>query len=314
MTDAAGKQRIAWPDGKRFAFTVFDDPDSQTWEAGREVYALLKDLGFRTTKGVWPMGPIREASDHGLTCAHPGYVEWVRSLIAAGFEAGYHNATSHTCTREETIRGLDLFREHFGSYPSAMAHHYNCNENLYWGDGRLSGWRKPLYNLLTRFSMTGRFHGDTPGHPYFWGDVCRDRIRYCRSFVFDDVNTLNAWSQFPYHDPDRPYVREWFVSSEGATRERFCKTLAENNQETLEEQGGLCIMYTHFGHGYFDGSLNPRFVELMTRLAARGGWYVPVSQVLDYLREKHGAVTLTSRQRADLENRWLKHKILYGTA
>ena len=46
---------MIWPGGKSFAFTIFDDPDSQTLEAGREVYALLADLGFRTTKGVWPI-------------------------------------------------------------------------------------------------------------------------------------------------------------------------------------------------------------------------------------------------------------------
>ena len=50
--------RIDWPDGHRFAFTVFDDPDALTLEKGREVYALLADLGFRTTKGTWPVtGP-----------------------------------------------------------------------------------------------------------------------------------------------------------------------------------------------------------------------------------------------------------------
>ena len=34
---------VTWPQGKRFAFTVFDDPDSQTLEAGRAVYSFLAD-------------------------------------------------------------------------------------------------------------------------------------------------------------------------------------------------------------------------------------------------------------------------------
>ena len=49
--------RITWPDNKRFAFTVFDDPDSQTLEASQAVYGFLRDRGFRTTKGVWPLAP-----------------------------------------------------------------------------------------------------------------------------------------------------------------------------------------------------------------------------------------------------------------
>jgi hypothetical protein len=298
------------PDGKRFVFTVFDDPDSQTWEAGREVYALLRDLGFRTTKGIWPMGPIRTPSDHGLTCAHPGYREWIESLVEAGFEAGYHNATSHTCFREETAQGLELFREQFGAYPRTMAHHYNCDENLYWGEGRLSGWRRTAYNLLTRGQNRNKYFGHVEGHPYFWGDLCHDRIRYCRSFTFAGINTRKAWPLFPYHDPARPLVPLWYPSSEGSNCVRFCHTISEANQERLEEEGGLCILYTHFGHGYYDGRLDARFVSLMERLAKRPGWFAPVGTVLDTMPP----VTLDDASRARLELLWLRHKMFYGTA
>lgn len=304
----------AWPEGKRFAFTIFDDPDSQTWEAGREVYAFLKDQGLRTTKGLWPMGPIRTPSDYGLTCAHPGYTEWVHSLLEAGFEAGYHNATSHTCTREETEQGLELFRRQFGAYPRTMAHHYNCDENLYWGEHRLSGWRRTAYNLLTRYQNHNHFFGHLENHPYFWGDLCHDRIEYCRSFAFGDINTFKAWPHFPYHDPDRPYVRFWYPSSEGSNQARFCHTIAEADQERLEEEGGLCIMYTHFGHGYYDGVLNKRFIALIERLAKRPAWFAPVGTVLDYLRSRQAPIVLDDRMRAQLETRWLQHKIFYGTA
>ncbi|MDQ2944803.1 MAG: hypothetical protein M3Y27_02470 [Acidobacteriota bacterium] len=305
---------LAWPAGKRFGFTIFDDPDSQTWEAGREVYALLRDLGFRTTKGLWPMGPIRTPSDHGLTCAHPGYSAWIRSLVQSGFEAGYHNATSHTCTREETARGLDLFRSQFGAYPRTMAQHYNCDENLYWGEGRLSGWRRTAYNLFTRYRNHDKFFGHVEGHPYYWGDLCRDRIEYCRSFTFKEINTRKAWPLFPYHDPVRPLVRLWFPSSEGSNKNRFCSTLSEANQERLEEEEGLCILYTHFGHGYYDGALDKRFISLMERLAKRPGWFVPVGPVLDFMRSQEAPVILNDGLRAKLERRWLWHKIFYGTA
>ena len=46
---------MLWPGNKSFAFSVFDDTDSQTLEKGKAVYALLADLGFRTTKSVWPI-------------------------------------------------------------------------------------------------------------------------------------------------------------------------------------------------------------------------------------------------------------------
>ena len=54
------RPRVQWPEGKAFAFTVFDDPDAQSYEDGRVVYSFLDDLGFRTTRGVWP-GPAVNA-------------------------------------------------------------------------------------------------------------------------------------------------------------------------------------------------------------------------------------------------------------
>ena len=60
--------------GESFAFTIFDDPDSQTLEAGREVYTLLADLGFRTTKGVVQAesaGPINHRTTAALVPNHP---------------------------------------------------------------------------------------------------------------------------------------------------------------------------------------------------------------------------------------------------
>jgi hypothetical protein len=120
----------------------------------------------------------------------------------------------------------------------------------------------------------------------------------------------------PYHDPQRPYVRHWYSSSEGSNCPRACSTLAEANQDQLEAEGGACILYTHFGHGYWDGrEVNGRFRELITRLSRKNGWFVPVGELLDYLiAQRGGAHVLTAAERAALERRWLWHKIRYGTA
>jgi len=49
MTDGRPDEqsRIEWPGRKRFAFTVFDDPDGQTVEMGKRVYGLLAELNTR---------------------------------------------------------------------------------------------------------------------------------------------------------------------------------------------------------------------------------------------------------------------------
>jgi hypothetical protein len=306
---------LGWPEGRRFAFTIFDDPDSQTFETGREVYALLRDLGFHTTKAVWPVRGGRQPSDHGITCADdPAYVQWLIGLENAGFEIGYHNATLHTSNREETIAGLNRFAELFGHNPESMAHHYFCNENLYWGDGRVSGFHSTVYNALTRWKNHKRFFGHVEGHPLFWGDLCRTHIRYVRNFVFADINTVAACPEMPYHDPARPYVNHWFASSEGSNIESFLKCVSERNQDRLAAEGGGCIMYTHFGHGYVDsgGKLDPRFRRAMERLAKMEGWFVPVTTMLDSMRKPDTRLSDSDRQR--LERRWLIHKVRFGTA
>ncbi len=305
---------ISWPEGKRFAFTIFDDPDSQPLAVSRIVYSFLEELGFRTTKAVWPLGDFSEPNSPGETCASPEFLRHAQELQERGFEIGFHNATRHSVEREQTIRGLDRFREYFGSDPASMANHYNA-EAIYWGPARLTGSRRAIYELVTRGTTSGKHFGEVEGHPAFWGDVCRARIRYCRNFVFRDIDTLRACPWMPYTDPLRPYVNEWYAASEGANRASFVECIGEANQDLLEERGGACIMYTHFGHGYVEnGALHPRFRELMTRLSRKGGWFVPVTALLDYLRERNGPVTLTNAQRRSFETKWLLEKIFHGTS
>lgn len=307
-------ERIEWPDGKRFAFTIFDDPDGQSLKAGREVYALLRDLGFRTTKGVWPLAPTRPTADTGVTCADPEYLAWVEDLEQEGFEIGYHGATCHTSTRPRTTLGLRRFRELFGSWPRTMSNHYNSREGIYFGDRRLSGLNRHIYNALTGFRNRNRYQGHVEGQELFWGDVCRERVSYVRNFVFTDIDTLSACPYMPYHDPDRPYVRSWFASSEGNDCARFVEQISEERQDRLAENGGACIMYTHFGHRFVrDGVLNPRFCDLMERLARRNGWFVPVGDLLDYIRAKREIHTLRPQERRRLERRWLIQKVFSGT-
>jgi hypothetical protein len=137
-----------------------------------------------------------------------------------------------------------------------------------------------------------------------------------RNFAFADINTLSVCPMMPYHDPSRPWVNQWFACSEGSNAHSFNRRLAEKEQDRLEQEGGACIMYTHFGHGYTDsgGGIDPRFRELITRLSRKNGWFVPVSTLLDYVGSGNQRREITSAEREILEWRWLMHKIRFGTA
>ena len=119
----------------------------------------------------------------------------------------------------------------------------------------------------------------------------------------------------PYRDPARDFVNAWFAAAEGSPCEQFVDCISDENQDALEEQGGACIMYTHFGHGYVEnGRLNERFACQMERLSKKNGWFVPVRVLLDHLAEARGIPDISPAERRRLERRWLFHKIRHGSA
>ena len=279
------------------------------------MYSFLADLGFRTTIGVWPLDIRREPNSGGETCANPEYRGFLQQLQGKGFEIGFHNAAPYSTTREETIEALNLFEDYFGNDPVPMANHYNADA-IYWGPARLSSWRRshlqPHHAGVERgtaSSVTSR------GIPVSGAMSVASASATAATFVYADINTLRMNPWMPYTDPLRPYVRYWYSASEGDKAPAFLNTLQDANQDRLEEEGGACIMYTHFGHGYVqDGKLNPEFRRTMERLARKNGWFVPVSELLDFLLKTKGPTTLTDGVRRRLETRWLWEKLFRGTS
>ena len=101
--------KIRFPEGKRFAFTILDDTDDATLENVRPVYDRLQELGFRTTKTAWPMDCPEGSREYFAadTLQRADYLEYVQSLVAAGFELASHGATMETNLRERTAAGFE---------------------------------------------------------------------------------------------------------------------------------------------------------------------------------------------------------------
>lgn len=306
---------ITWPAGKRFAFTIFDDTDWATVDSTGPVYRLLLDLGLLTTKSVWPLAPEAKPRNGGGTLAESRYCEWVLDLQRQGFEIAFHGATSHPSCRERTIQSLDDYRRLLGHDPVSYAMHVGQAEAMYWGAARLDGLASRCYKgVLHLLRERTSYLGHREQSPYFWGDVCRGRITYVRNLTFADINTIKRDPFMPYHDPHRPYVRYWFSASDGSDLRRFCTLLAEENQDRLVDEGGACIVYTHFGRQFLEaGELNPRFVTLMQRLARLPGWFVPAATLLDYLRDqREEAAEPDPRTLQRIQWNWLMAKFKNG--
>lgn len=119
-------------------------PDFQTPARAGAVYEFLADIGVKTTKGIWPGRAGTPPEEWRGTCLDPEYLKWTLGIQQRGFEIGWHGATPKTSVRGETLAGLERFRELFGHRPFTMSQHYDCRENIYWGDARLSGVNRLL--------------------------------------------------------------------------------------------------------------------------------------------------------------------------
>ena len=308
------QQKIPWPNNKQFAFTIFDDTDRANLKDNQLVYQCLNELNFKTTKSVWMTDGNKLTKDSGVTCDDKIYLNWLLELKNKGFEIGYHNTTYHSSYRQEIEEGLEKFVKIFNQSPTVMANHSANQENIYWGSHRVSGSRRAIYNILTRFKKNKFYKGHNESSPYFWGDLCKKHITYVRNFVFSDINTLKCCPFMPYSDRTKPYVNYWFASSEGNNVKMFNKCLSDENQDRLEEEGGACIMYTHFADGFCQNDeLSEKFKKQMKRLSKKNGWFVSVSTLLDFLKKEIKAQEINSKQRRALEWKWLFDKLILGS-
>jgi hypothetical protein len=277
---------ICWPAGKKFAFTIVDDTDFSTVSNTAPVYEFLLDCGIRPTKTVWPLRPARKGLTGGGTLEDPDYRSWIERLQLSGAEVALHGVADGTSERRRVLRGLEHFRSVLGREPTIHTNHVGQGEAIYWGSARLDAPLKWLYHSYRSLRVTREYDGASLRSPRFWGDLCRSRIRYVRNFVFNEINTLHADPLMPYHDPQRPYVQWWFSASNGATPAEFSSLISEANQDRLMEEGGACIVYTHLGQGFHP--LPADFRRLVRRLGKSDGWFVPATQLLDFIGRHKG--------------------------
>jgi hypothetical protein len=293
-----------FPNNKKFAFAIHDDTDLSTIDNVGPIYQLLAELGMRTTKSVWPLASVPDGWHGGASLQDPDYLAFILGLRDNGFEIALHNVRNYDATREVVDKGLEEFRRLIGYYPRIHANHSRNKDNIYWGEARLNNFRR-MYKLALACRGTRSFEGHRQSSRFFWGDLCLQKIDYVRNFVFQEINLDRVNPTMPYRDPERPFVKYWFSSCDGADVGRFCEAISEANQEQLEEQNGVCIMYTHFACGFVkDGRVDPLASRLLQRLAERPGWFVPVSKLLDFLRQERGAPAIPPAEFGSMERRW----------
>lgn len=298
---------MEFPDGREFAFTILDDTDDATVANAGPFYALLRDLGLRTTKTVWPFalspelqGPFFAAQ----TLEDADYEAWVGRLAAEGFEIASHNASMGSCTREQTLRGLVMVASKTGVSPRLHCNHGQNRENLYWGTER---YRSLPFSLLAaasrRLLRVKMYEGENPSSPYFWGDVAKERFQYVRSFAFARLDVTGLRVPVVYRDATTPWVNAWFVTADAPDADAFARVVNARSIERLHRSGGHVIVSTHVGKGFVNraGRVHPAVRDALEHLARRPGWFVPASTLLDHLVTVNGLSSITPGARLRLE-------------
>lgn len=240
--------------GRTSPLPYFDDTDNATLENVAPVYDFLAAIGMRTTKSVWPIRGQGAPAIGGATCEDPDYLAWTIDLQARGFEIGYHGATYLTSSRDTALRAIERCRALYG-LPS-LDGQSRCLRGLHvLGADRVSGVNRLVYNLLTRFTRRGVFSGHREGDPLFWGDVCRERVRYVPHFhlLGHRYAGIVPHDALPRSSATVRLVNRWCASSEGADVIAFNRCVSEANQDRLRARAGACIMYTHFASGFWSG-------------------------------------------------------------
>jgi hypothetical protein len=284
--------RLIWPPYPyRAGFCITDDPDAATLESMRIVYDFLSQIGLRTTRAVWAFEPVEPcgipalppSALRGPTLEDPAHLDYCRQLSGRGFEICLHGASAGNNRRERIARAFDLLEREFGPAGTYVCHS-KCAENPYWHE--LTAPRGPAQWLLARAS-TYRCSGEDPASPYYWGDLCRRRVRHIRLFRTRRVNTLAANPAMPYFDPEKPLVPGWF----SATKRSFADCTTPAALERLEDEHGLCVLYQYL-HRYADlpnGRVQPSFRADAERLVGDGRVLVDTnSRIMDRLRLVQG--------------------------
>ncbi|MCY1329468.1 hypothetical protein D9M68_264100 [compost metagenome] len=301
---------IPIPQGKKFAFTIFDDTDHATIGNTKPIYDLLDHCGLRTTKSTW-VYPSR-GNFAGQSLADDDYRDWLISLSRRGFEIGLHNIGDGSFSREEIARGLEVFKETFGSYPKVHTNHVSNPDNIYWWSKRFEFPFNLLYHLANKLARgcAAPGGGDDPNARHYWGDLCRDKITYVRNLTVNHIDTLRMDRRMPYHIKSKPMVNYWFSSSDGHDLEIFNALITRENVQQLEDSGGVCIVYTHFSNGFAtNGKVDKTFQQRIEYLAGRGGWFVPVGTLLDHLITFNGGDDPGYAYRLRTNVRWAMGRI-----
>ncbi len=300
------RAKLEYPSGAEFAFTILDDTDDTTLENGKPIYDFLREMGVRTTKTVWAFDTEPENQGPyfaGETLSSAAYLKWVRELVESGFEMAFHNATMGSSLREDTVRALNYIESELNLTIRLHCNHGQNRENLYWGIDRYQSlFLKTILRLYSKFHPYPEFEGDKSNSPYFWSDIADEKIAYIRAFAYQQLNGRKIVPGRPFLDLAKQKKTMFFNTADAPDVIAFNKLVNRKTLDRLCKDGGWAIVSTHLGKGFYrDNKIDSDFKKTMKYLAKLPCWFVPVSELLDFIKVENGSQQITYLERVLME-------------
>jgi hypothetical protein len=306
-------KKIYLPNNKKFVFTIIDDSDDSFLENTKPIYDFLFENGIFITKTIW-VYPPRDRESKGHSLQHEGYRAFILDIKNKGYEIALHCVGSGQYFRKEILQGLEEYKNFFGEYPKININHSYNIDSIYGGYKRFSfpfnfliKWLHPVY--------AQKYEGENRESPHFWGDVHKKLIKYNRNYETDQLNTIKFNPYMPYIDKSKAeYSNYWFSATFAPNQWVFNKIVSQRAVDRLEQENGICILFTHLGYYMKDGKINQGFQDKIGYISQKkSGWFVPVSTVLDYLMVNKGNDTFLPRiVKFKLELLYLFLRFKYG--
>ena len=123
----------------------------------------------------------------------------------------------------------------------------------------------------------------------------------------------------PYSDRSyNKYANYWYASTFAPNPWVFNKVINRNSVDKLEEDQGICILYTHLGYYYKKGKVDEGFENMIKYISAKDtGLFIPVSDVLDLLynqkkdKDKLNEITRFEKFRLEASSLYTRIKYRY---
>lgn len=296
------------PEKYDFAFLIVDDTDCARLPEIAEVYDHLYENGLRTNKTIWVYPPRDEPKNYGDSLSNPAYAKWIKNLSNKGFEIGLHNIGSGKFSREEIIAGIERFKNILGFYPATHVNHSYNPDNIYSGEERFGRIFSRVLKIL--YPNYSGFQGNDTNSKYFWGDVHKEKIKYSRNVELPGLNASRYVKQIPFIYPNKKeYSNYWYPATFAPNPWIWNELVNTKSINILKKQRGVAIVYTHFGYYHLEhGRLDPGFKSSVDYLGKQNGWYVTISEFLDYQLQQ---INLDELELSEIQEFYLDIVTLY---